>query len=110
MADETTKEKITRMLKEGFIQLSRKYGMVGNIPPGKTGIELIREVDPREADSFQERFDVSMKEQFLRVYANHHPDGREAFVQELTRAEFAEWLRQRNDVWQLKQDAKKTDG
>lgn len=98
---ETIREKIERMRKEGFIQLSRKYRLVGNLPEGKTGIEMIREVDPYMAKHFQEHFDEQMKEHFLRVYALNTEH-----QVELSEAEFAEWLRQRKDVWQLKQDAK----
>lgn len=96
-----TKEKIEGMIAEGYIQLSNKYRLVGNLPPGKTGIEMLREVDPRMADHFQERFDEQMKEHFLRVYATHSEH-----VLELTPDEFAEWRRQRNSAWQLKLDAK----
>lgn len=86
-------EKIRQMIAEGYIQLSRKYRLLGNLPEGKTGIEAMREVDPRMAQHFQDTFDRQMKEQFLRVYGKVGEH-----VVELTQEEFSEFLRQRKEA------------
>ncbi len=89
-----TIRKIAGMLEDGWVQLSRKFRMVGNLPQGKTGIEMIREVDPARAAQEQLKFDRQMKDTYLRTYATRQQGS--PCIQELTESEFNEFLKQKN--------------
>jgi hypothetical protein len=81
-----TEEKISDLIKRGYRQVSRKYRRVAALPEGKTGIQAIRDADPSYYKGVVARIEESCADQYLRVYAKDKL--------ELTREEFAEFLRQ----------------
>jgi hypothetical protein len=83
------KEKVADLIKQGYEQISRKYRMLGRLPEGKTGLEALREVDPRLAQHFLDNANNAAKDQYIRCYTRGEP-----YRIELTREEFDEFLRQ----------------
>ena len=75
---------IDKLIEDGYEQVSRKYRTVARLPPGKTGLEALREVDPRLADQFLKNANEMAKHQYLRCYDSDKI--------ELTYEEFSEFL------------------
>jgi hypothetical protein len=79
--------RVDELIAGGFKQVSRKYRHLARLPPGKTGLEALAEVDPRLAAHFLARANESAEMMFLRV---HHADGPDHVT--LTVEEFKEYL------------------
>jgi hypothetical protein len=54
---------------EGFKQTSNKFRHVARLPPGKTGLEALAELEPEYVRALQQRVEDQAAEHYLRVYA-----------------------------------------
>lgn len=86
------KEKISKLLEAGTIQISSKYRLVAKMPEGKTWYEAMEEYDPGMADGYIKDFNRQMEEQFLRVFGD-----KAGLWVKLTEEEFKEFRRQRRE-------------
>lgn len=64
-------------------QTSRKYRHVARLPPGKTGIQALKDASPDECRRVEELLERQCAAQYLRLYA-----AKEGFREELTEEEF----------------------
>jgi len=74
-----------RLVDEGYKQVSRKYRTVARLPPGMTGLEAMRTVDPAFVEDMMRRLNDAAAEQYLRVYAKD--------TVEVPIKDWPEWLR-----------------
>ena len=86
------KQKIADLYARGAIQLSRKYCHVGVLPEGKTGLELMQEVEPRWVEEERRQLEQKAAENYIRCYGHNN-----GCIIELTYDEFEEWLRQKRE-------------
>ena len=86
-ATEADKTRALEIVAQGYQQVSRKNRMVARLPPGMTGLEALRTVDPQLADNFLANAERMAAEQYMRCYANKENQ------LTLTQGEFAEFLK-----------------
>lgn len=60
---------IDQLIAQGYIQVSRRYRIVARLPEGKTGLEALREVDPRLVQEMLDRVERDATDMYLRVHA-----------------------------------------
>jgi hypothetical protein len=77
---------IDELIAQGYEQTSRKYRIVARLPPGKTGLEALAEVDPGLAANILRNANEQAAQQFRRV----HAQGEDQLT--LTWGEFNEFL------------------
>ncbi len=90
-----TTTKVDELMAAGYEQVSRKYRLVGCLPPGKTGLEALREVNPALAQSFLNNANEQAKFMFLRGNNEH--------TIELSPTEFEEFLTKKVEKWKAAQ-------
>lgn len=85
------KAKANDLLNQGFVQISARHRLVAALPPGKTGMQALKDMHTPGADAVLAGLENAAKEHFLRVY------GQQAeCVVALTVEEFKEFRLQRN--------------
>lgn len=77
------------LLKQGYVQISRRYRIVARLPRGKTGLEALEEADPALVEDWLASLEERATEQYLRVYAPNE------LKETLTEEEFNAFLRLR---------------
>lgn len=80
-------QRAATLVLEGYVQTSRKFRLIGRVPPGMTPLEALRLKDPQTADSFERRFQEQCADYYRRCYA----EGDEKL--ELSIEEFGAFLR-----------------
>lgn len=61
--------KIDEIIEAGFEQVSRKYRTLARLPPGKTGLEALAEVDPGLARNFLDQANEAAARHYRAMYA-----------------------------------------
>lgn len=76
------------LLDEGWVQTSRKYRTVARLPPGKTGYEALKAVDPGIARHFWEQFQRTCADHAMRSCYEQRTAGLSLELDEATFAAF----------------------
>lgn len=64
----TIDEKGRELVARGWRQTSRKFRMLAKIPDGMTGMQALREADPRAADELEDRMNRQAADTFRRSH------------------------------------------
>ena len=62
-------EEAQALIARGYMQVSSKNRTLARLPPGKTALEALAEVDPQAAKDIRERMEDQARSRYLRMYA-----------------------------------------
>lgn len=72
------------MIAQGYKSTSNKYRTVARLPPGKTGIEALREVSPHEYRDIMRQLEQRCADRYRCIYAEKNGDQLELSPEEFT--------------------------
>ena len=83
---------VRELIDVGYMQVSSKYRILARVPPGKTALEALDDISPKEAVRVRAQCERTARGQVLRL------NSRKEDRVELTPAEFAEFKRLKGPV------------
>ena len=73
---------VQELIDQGYESTSNKYRTVARLPPGKTGVEALREVSPHDYALIVYRIEQQCASAYRRIYAQRNGDQIELSVEE----------------------------